>query len=99
MFLLGCGTLYIIETGPNGLIPQTVFDWNDGLFDITWAENNENILVTGAGDGHVVVWDINQKRVKLKKLLHEAAWVYLVDLSLTRLTKWANLDLGGCFDK
>lgn len=87
MFLLGCGTLYIIETGPNGLLPQTVFDWNDGLFDITWAENNENILVTGAGDGHVVVWDINQKRVKLKKLLHEAAWVYLVDLSLTRLTK------------
>lgn len=63
--LLGCGTLYVIETGPNGLIPQTVFDWNDGLFDITWAENNENILVTGAGDGHVLVWDINQRTVKL----------------------------------
>lgn len=83
MFLLGCGTLYIIETGPNGLIPQTVFDWNDGLFDITWAENNENILVTGAGDGHVVVWDINQKRVKLKKLLNY------------RLTTYTNFKGGG----
>ena len=42
-----------------------MLDWNDGLFDITWAENNENVLITGAGDGHVVVWDINQRRVNL----------------------------------
>lgn len=69
-----------------------MFDWNDGLFDITWAENNENILVTGAGDGHVVVWDINQRRVKLKRLLPEAGFMQLI---IPRLTKCANLDLGG----
>lgn len=62
----GSGTLYIVETGLGGLVPQTIFDWNDGLYDVTWAENNENVLITGAGDGHVVMWDINQKRVHFK---------------------------------
>jgi peroxin-7 len=46
-----------------GLIPHTIYDWNDGLFDVTWAENNENVLVTASGDGGVVVWDTSQPRV------------------------------------
>lgn len=33
------------------------FDWNDGLFDVTWSENNEHVLVTGAGDGSLQIWD------------------------------------------
>lgn len=33
------------------------FDWNDGLFDVTWSENNEHILVTCSGDGSLQLWD------------------------------------------
>jgi WD40 repeat protein len=33
------------------------FDWNDGLFDVTWSESNEHILLTGGGDGSLQVWD------------------------------------------
>ena len=59
----GSGTLYIIDINQDGLIPHTIYDWNDGLFDVTWAENNENVLVTASGDGGVVVWDTSQPRV------------------------------------
>lgn len=33
------------------------FDWNDGLFDVTWSENNEHVLVTCSGDGSLQLWD------------------------------------------
>lgn len=62
-YFTGNGTLYIIDQTANGLVPSTVYDWNDGLFDLTWAENNENVLVTASGDGGLVVWDITQPRV------------------------------------
>lgn len=33
------------------------YDWNDGLFDVTWSENNEHVLITSSGDGSLQVWD------------------------------------------
>lgn len=33
------------------------FDWNNGLFDVTWSENNEHVLVTAGGDGSLQIWD------------------------------------------
>lgn len=33
------------------------FDWNDGLFDVTWSENNEHVLITSSGDGSLQIWD------------------------------------------
>ncbi|XP_078324563.1 peroxisomal targeting signal 2 receptor-like [Crassostrea virginica] len=94
--IAGCGTLYIIETGPKGLVPLTVLDWNDGLFDITWAENNENVLITGAGDGHVVVWDINQRRGPIKAYKEHTKEVNSVHWSQTRQE---NFFLSGSWDK
>lgn len=31
--------------------------WKDGLFDVTWSEVNEAILVAGSGDGNLLVID------------------------------------------
>ena len=31
--------------------------WKDGLFDITWSEVSEPILVAGGGDGAVIIFD------------------------------------------
>ncbi|KAL0623685.1 Peroxisomal targeting signal 2 receptor, partial [Plecturocebus cupreus] len=39
------------------LPPGFNFDWNDGLFDVTWSENNEHVLVTCSGDGSLQLWD------------------------------------------
>ena len=33
--------------------------WRDGLFDVTWSEMNEAILVAAAGDGSVLIFDQN----------------------------------------
>ncbi|KAK2148633.1 hypothetical protein LSH36_488g03053 [Paralvinella palmiformis] len=61
--IAGCGTLFIIDVTPEGIVLVTSLDWNDGLFDVAWSENNEHILVTGSGDGSVQVWDVAQPRV------------------------------------
>ena len=53
----------IIEQTPEGARLARSFEWNDGLFDLTWSENNENVLVTGSGDGGLQVWDIAQAKV------------------------------------
>lgn len=31
--------------------------WKDGLFDVTWSEANEAILVAGSGDGNLLIVD------------------------------------------
>ena len=35
------------------------YTWRDGLFDVTWSEVNEPILVAAAGDGSVLIFDQN----------------------------------------
>ena len=46
-----------------GIVPVGTYDWNDGLFDVTWAENNENLIVAGAGDGSVLLFDVKNLKV------------------------------------
>lgn len=60
---LGRGTVFFIDVTPQGVQPVRTFDWNDGLFDITWSENNEHLAVTGSGDGSLQVWDVAQQKV------------------------------------
>ena len=31
--------------------------WKDGLFDVTWSEANEAILVAASGDGSLIIVD------------------------------------------
>lgn len=33
------------------------YGWNDGLFDVTWSEVNEAVLVAAAGDGKLIIVD------------------------------------------
>lgn len=42
------------------------FDWNDGLFDVTWSENNEHVLITSSGDGSLQIWDIAKPKGPLQ---------------------------------
>ncbi|KPP62045.1 peroxisomal biogenesis factor 7-like, partial [Scleropages formosus] len=60
------------------------FNWKDGLYDVTWSENNEHVLVTGSGDGSLQVWDTARSQGLLQVLNEHKQEVYSVDWSLTR---------------
>lgn len=62
---IGRGGLIIFEEGGGSAGGQAGFRevrryaWRDGLFDVTWSEVNEAILVAAAGDGSVLIFDQN----------------------------------------
>lgn len=55
--LVGNGRLWLLADSPQGVVVEKVFDTQDGLFDLSWSEINENQLVTGSGDGSIKLWD------------------------------------------
>ncbi|RUS75689.1 hypothetical protein EGW08_016555 [Elysia chlorotica] len=82
--IAGCGSLFVLDVSPDGIRPVQVFDWNESLFDVVWAENNENILVACSGDGSIQVWDVAQPQGPLKVLKEHSKEVNAVDWSQTR---------------
>lgn len=47
----------------NGIQPVQMYEWNDGLFDVTWAENNENVVLAASGDGSLLLFDVTNPKV------------------------------------
>ncbi|MBN3326477.1 PEX7 protein, partial [Atractosteus spatula] len=82
--IAGCGTLLVLEQNDIGISLIKSFDWNDGLFDVTWSESNEHVLVTGSGDGSLQIWDTANPLGPLQVLKEHTQEVYSVDWSLTR---------------
>ncbi|XP_014389409.1 PREDICTED: peroxisomal biogenesis factor 7, partial [Myotis brandtii] len=81
---IGCGTLLILDQDESGLRIFRSFDWNDGLFDVTWSENNEHVLVTCSGDGSLQLWDTAKPTGPLQVYKEHTQEVYSVDWSQTR---------------
>ncbi|XP_055982159.1 peroxisomal biogenesis factor 7 [Sorex fumeus] len=82
--IAGCGTLLILDQNESGLRIFRSFDWNDGLFDVTWSENNEHVLVTCSGDGSLQLWDTAKATGPLQVYREHTQEVYSVDWSQTR---------------
>lgn len=82
--IAGCGTLLVLEQTESGISLVRSFDWNDGLFDVTWSENNEHVLVTASGDGSLQIWDTNNPMGPLQVFKEHTQEVYSVDWSQTR---------------
>ncbi|XP_070595987.1 peroxisomal biogenesis factor 7 [Erythrolamprus reginae] len=82
--IAGCGTLVVLEQNEVGLHLFRSFDWNDGLFDVTWSENNEHVLVTSSGDGSLQIWDTEKPAGPLQVYKEHTQEVYSVDWSQTR---------------
>uniref|UniRef100_A0A670Y795 Peroxin-7 n=1 Tax=Pseudonaja textilis TaxID=8673 RepID=A0A670Y795_PSETE len=55
------------------------FDWNDGLFEAMWSENNEHVLVTSSGDGSLQIWDTEKPEGHLQVYKQRTQEVYSVD--------------------
>ncbi|CAB1340250.1 unnamed protein product, partial [Coregonus sp. 'balchen'] len=95
--IAGSGTLLVLEQTETGISLVKSFDWNDGLFDVTWSESNEHMLVTGGGDGSLQVWDTaNPQPGPLQVLKEHTQEVYSVDWSQTREE---NLVVSGSWDR
>nr|XP_020635038.1 peroxisomal biogenesis factor 7 [Pogona vitticeps] len=82
--IAGCGTLVILEQTEAGIHLFRSFDWNDSLFDVTWSENNEHVLVTSSGDGSLQIWDTENLTGPLQVYKEHSQEVYSVDWSQTR---------------
>lgn len=56
--LAGRGCLYVLDLGtfraPKIL---SIIEWSESLFDVSWSEASEKLIVTGCGDGSVQLWD------------------------------------------
>ncbi|XP_043932382.1 peroxisomal biogenesis factor 7 isoform X2 [Protopterus annectens] len=82
--IAGCGTLVVLEENEVGIHCLRSFDWNEGLFDVTWSENNEHVLITSSGDGSLQVWDTANPVGPLQVYKGHTQEVYSVDWSQTR---------------
>ncbi|XP_075453951.1 peroxisomal biogenesis factor 7 isoform X1 [Ascaphus truei] len=80
----GCGTLVVLEKNETGLAVIRSFDWSDALFDVTWSEVSDNILVTSSGDGSLQLWDTSTPQGPVQVYKEHTQEVYSVDWSQTR---------------
>lgn len=81
--IAGCGTLLILEDNPTGVSLAQSWEWSDGLFDVSWSESNEHVLVAGGGDGSLQLWDLTSLS-PLRVAKEHTQEVYAVDWSQTR---------------
>lgn len=54
----GNGYLYILEVTPAGLRASTVLQWPDCLFDVTWSEQEPDVLLSCSGDALIQLWKL-----------------------------------------
>jgi peroxin-7 len=80
---VGNGKQYVLSVDPQGIGLYAAFDSRDGLYDCTWSEENENILLSGCGDGSLKIWDIQARGGRPLQNYHEhTKEVYSVDWNL-----------------
>ncbi|XP_049612229.1 peroxisomal biogenesis factor 7 isoform X2 [Syngnathus scovelli] len=81
--IAGGGSLLVLDETPAGLRLVRSWEWSDGLFDVSWSEANEHVLVAAGGDGSLQLWDVHHGApIGLAK--GHAQEVYAVDWSQTR---------------
>ncbi|XP_045122805.1 peroxisomal targeting signal 2 receptor-like [Portunus trituberculatus] len=77
--LSGGGSLLVMDLGLPGNGQVCCCQWQDGLFDLTWSEQNPKCVVSAAGDGSLQMWNTSQPQVPLrvyKEHTREAASVH-----------------------
>ncbi|XP_064405180.1 peroxisomal targeting signal 2 receptor-like isoform X2 [Halichondria panicea] len=79
----GCLVLYEKIEG-RGFVEVRRYLWKDGLFDVTWSELSEDVLVVGGGDASVLVFDQKVSRDPVAVLSGHTAEVSSVQWSVTR---------------
>ncbi|CAI2173617.1 14963_t:CDS:2 [Funneliformis geosporum] len=84
--LVGNGRLFILNTGigPEGVEVERIYDTQDGLFDCSWSEINENQVVTASGDGSIKLWDIKLAEFPIQNWHEHSREVFSVEWNLIK---------------
>ncbi|KAK9132128.1 hypothetical protein Scep_011656 [Stephania cephalantha] len=59
--ILGNGRIHILDlagAGAGAISESLSFDTADGIYDVSWSESNDNLLISATGDGSVKIWDL-----------------------------------------
>ncbi|XP_061603006.1 peroxisomal targeting signal 2 receptor-like [Cololabis saira] len=94
--ITGCGSLLVLDQTDDGVALVRSWDWSDGLFDVSWSEANEHVLVGGGGDGSLQLWDTTNQDAPLRVAREHTQEVYSVDWTQTR---GENLIVSGSWDQ
>ncbi|KAL7751073.1 peroxisomal targeting signal 2 receptor [Sorochytrium milnesiophthora] len=83
--IVGNGRLWVLDVSPQGyLTPAKHFDTQDGLFDASWNEVNENQVVTASGDGSIKLWDVTLQNQPIMNWTEHAREVFSVEWNMTQ---------------
>ncbi|KAF9590198.1 hypothetical protein IFM89_031853 [Coptis chinensis] len=85
--ILGNGKIHVLDLNPSGpIIEISAFDTADGVYDVTWSENNENLLVAAIADGSVKLYDLALPRTQnsIRSLHEHTREVHSVDWNPVR---------------
>jgi len=63
------------------LVPAAQMQWTDGLFDVAFAEDHPDVILTASGDGGIQLWNIQNPQVNNNYLC-----LYLTIFILTKLS-------------
>eukprot|EP00760_Papus_ankaliazontas_P038207 PhM_4_TR8958/c0_g1_i1/m.55104/K13341/PEX7, PTS2R; peroxin-7 len=85
----GCGMLYFLKIAPDGdLVLDGMVPSADGCFDVSYSENDPNIVVAGCGDGIKIV--DRQRQGVVQTLAEHQAEVYGVHWNPTAKDSFAS---------
>lgn len=94
--LVGNGKLWILSIAPNGQItPDTAFETQDGLFDVSWSEIHENQLLTSSGDGTISLFDTTLPQFPITKFQEHTREVFSVYWNLVDKTMFCSSSWDG----
>jgi len=81
---VGNGRLHIFDlAGPGGsMVPVAEFITNEGVYDVSWSEDNEHVLATAQSDGTVKLFDWSQPHGPIMSLPGHTAEVYGIDWNM-----------------
>ena len=63
--IIGNGRQHVLDLSADGQVVEVrYFDTQDGLYDCSWNESNENQLVSASADGSIKLFDLNARDVR-----------------------------------
>lgn len=81
----GRGTLFILDYVPGTPIRLVkAFEWPYGLYDVTWSELEEDVVIGAGADGNIIMIALNRANVPRLILKGHTKEVYSIDWSQTR---------------
>eukprot|EP00825_Cyclidium_porcatum_P009398 TRINITY_DN1478_c0_g1_i1.p1 TRINITY_DN1478_c0_g1~~TRINITY_DN1478_c0_g1_i1.p1 ORF type:complete len:353 (+),score=52.39 TRINITY_DN1478_c0_g1_i1:1437-2495(+) len=62
--IVGKGKLIILDLLPDHQMkPVKILEHKDAVFDCSWAEVNQKLILSGCGNGEILLWDVDLEKV------------------------------------